>query len=51
MIWAEKSSVLSKSTNKNLKQIDDYAKDGGQRRSDIYVVFTEILCCRDFCVW
>ena len=25
--------------------IDDYAKD------DIYVVFTKILCGRNFCVW
>ena len=22
-----------------------------QRWSDIYVVFTKLLCCRDFCVW
>ena len=31
--------------------IDDYAKDGRPGRSDIYVVFTKILCGRDFCVW
>ena len=33
------------------KSIDDYAKDGGPRCSDIYVVFTKILCGRNFCVW
>ena len=30
--------------------IDDYAKDGGPEGSDIYVVFTKILCGRNFCV-
>ena len=29
----------------------NYAKDGGPRWSDIYVVFTKILCGRNFCVW
>ena len=31
--------------------IDDYAKDGGPGRSDFYVVFTKILCGRNFSVW
>ena len=31
--------------------IDDYAKDGDQRWSDIYVVFAKILCGRNFCAW
>ena len=31
--------------------IDNYAKDGGPRWSDIFVVFTNILCGRNFCVW
>ena len=30
--------------------LDDYAKDGNQERSDIYVVFTMILCDLNFCV-
>ena len=30
--------------------IDDYAKDGDQKRPDIYVVFTMILCGPNFCI-
>ena len=30
---------------------DDYENMADQRRSDIYVVFTKILCGRNFCVW
>ena len=28
-----------------------YLKDGGSEVADIYVVFTKILCGRNFCVW
>ena len=31
--------------------IDDYAKDGGPEVVWRYVVFTKILCGRNFCVW
>ena len=31
--------------------IDDYAKMADQRWSDVYVVFTKILCSRNFYVW
>ena len=30
---------------------DNYAKDGGQRWSEIYIVVTKILCGRKFYVW
>ena len=30
---------------------DDNPKDGDQKRSDFYVVFTMMLCGFNFCVW
>ena len=30
--------------------IDD-AKDGGPGRSDVYVVFTMMLCGLNYCIW
>ena len=42
--------ILSR-VNKIDIPVDDYAKDGGQRRPDIYVVFIKLLCGRNICVW
>ena len=34
-----------------IKRIDDYAKDGGQGRSNLIVIFTMILCGTNFFIW
>ena len=35
----------------SVKIIDDYTEDSGPGRSDLYVVFTIIICGLNFSVW
>ena len=42
--------TFAKKFTRSLNVIDDYAKMADQRWSDIYVVFTKILCGRNFCL-
>ena len=51
MVSQKKISIKNFNSDLFITLIDDYAKDGDQRWSDIYVVFTKILCGHNFCVW